>query len=403
MGPLITGTDLVAVGTLKPYPNNPRRGNVEAIIDSLVNHGQYRPIVANARDGMILAGHHVWIAAKQLGWKQIAVTWVDVDDETAKRILLADNRLSDIASYDERALIDMLAGLSDLVGTGFEPEDLDSLIENADGDKGLEDLLPPPPPEEPTEFWYRIGTYRWTVDPDPYSVWSDQLKDEWEGDRRKIITALRNRLGLPQPKKARTKDSENAAKRDPAVEVELVPVARLALMEGNPREGDIGAISESLRLNGQYRPIVARRDGTVLVGNHTVQAAYALGWKEIAVVWADVDDEEAAKIVLVDNRTADLATYDGTELGQLLTSLHGWDGTGFDPDDVEAILAGGDPKPPTTRTSRKKVTLGEYTFLTDDGTWAIFEAGLPASDVEHELMQRIGLSPEWCTVEGKVA
>ena len=42
---------------------------------------------------------------------------------------------------------------------------------------------------------------------------------------------------------------------------------------------------------GQRKPIVVRRsDNVVIAGNHTMQAAQALGWSEIAVVWVD-DDE----------------------------------------------------------------------------------------------------------------
>lgn len=98
-----------------------------------------------------------------------------------------------------------------------------------------------------------------------------------------------------------------------------VPVSELRPYQGNPRRGDIEAIKESLETNGQYRPVVAnRRTGEVLAGNHTLQAAKALGWPEIAVTWVDVDEEQAARIVLVDNRTNDLAGYDEAALADLL-------------------------------------------------------------------------------------
>ena len=47
-------------------------------------------------------------AAKALGWPEIAVTWVDVDEEQAARIVLVDNRTNDLAGYDEAALADLL-------------------------------------------------------------------------------------------------------------------------------------------------------------------------------------------------------------------------------------------------------------------------------------------------------
>jgi ParB-like nuclease family protein len=92
--------EAVAVAALRPYPGNPRRGSVEAIKASLRAHGQYRPIVVNRPTMQVLAGNHTLEAAKQLGWKEIAATFVDVDDEQARRIVLVDNRTNDLADYD---------------------------------------------------------------------------------------------------------------------------------------------------------------------------------------------------------------------------------------------------------------------------------------------------------------
>src|SRR5258708_1950419 len=89
----------------------------------------------------------------------------------------------------------------------------------------------------------------------------------------------------------------------------------LAPYEKNPRQGAVRAIAESLSERGQYRPIVVN-EGTltgrpleVLAGNHTLAAALALGWPSIEATTVDVDDAEAARIVLADNRLADLGSY----------------------------------------------------------------------------------------------
>ena len=71
----------VPIDDIHPYPSNPRRGDLEQIKTSLQANGQYRPIVANRRDGSVLAGNHTWKAAKALGWDQIAVTWAAVFHE----------------------------------------------------------------------------------------------------------------------------------------------------------------------------------------------------------------------------------------------------------------------------------------------------------------------------------
>lgn len=122
----------VKLDELRTYPTNARVGNVNAIADSLEVNGQYRPIVVNRRTSEILAGNHTWQAARRLGWETIAVTYVDVDEDAARRIVLADNRTNDLASYDDAGLVDLLKQQLEsdleLAGTGFDEDDLASLI-----------------------------------------------------------------------------------------------------------------------------------------------------------------------------------------------------------------------------------------------------------------------------------
>lgn len=110
----------VEIDSIRPFEGNPRRGDVDAVAESLRVNGQYRPIVVNRRTGEILAGNHTWQAAKQLGWDRIAATFVDVDDEQAARIVLVDNRTNDLAGYDEEALRLILGTLDELDGTGYD-------------------------------------------------------------------------------------------------------------------------------------------------------------------------------------------------------------------------------------------------------------------------------------------
>lgn len=136
-----------------------------------------------------------------------------------------------------------------------------------------------------------------------------------------------------------------ATPRIPASLADLaVPIAELNPYHRNPRTGDLDAISESLSVNGQYRPIVVNR-GTltgrpneILAGNHTFKAVQQLGWTEIAVTWLDVNDDAAAKIVIVDNRTNDLAGYDSVLLADILTDLPDLQGTGYDQEQLDQLL-----------------------------------------------------------------
>jgi len=117
----------VSIDSLKEFEGNPRKGNVNALVESLTVNGQYRPIVVQASTKKILAGNHLWKAAKQLGWKDILVTYVDVDDDRAKKIVAADNRLADMGSYDENALLKLLEDIT-LEGTGYVQADVDDLL-----------------------------------------------------------------------------------------------------------------------------------------------------------------------------------------------------------------------------------------------------------------------------------
>lgn len=131
------------------------------------------------------------------------------------------------------------------------------------------------------------------------------------------------------------------------------PIDELHLLPGNPRQGDIGAVSESMRVNGVYQPIIVNR-GThtgrpmeVIAGNHRAQAAKALGHDTIPCIILDVTDEEATRIALADNRTSDLADYDNDALVLMLQNLPDLEGTGYDGDDLDALLADFDDPTPT--------------------------------------------------------
>jgi hypothetical protein len=128
------------INQFKTHPRNVRQGDVGAITESLNAHGQYRAIVVQKSTGYVLAGNHTLMAARALGWKEVAATFVDCDDEQALRILLVDNRANDLAMYDDRALADVLKELAStdlgLEGSLFNGDDLDDLIYRLEGTTG---------------------------------------------------------------------------------------------------------------------------------------------------------------------------------------------------------------------------------------------------------------------------
>lgn len=125
----------VKIEELKQYPNNPRRGNVKLIAESLQEYGQYKPITVNKKTNEILVGNHTYAAAITLGWKEIEVTYVDVDAETAAKIVLIDNRASDLSKYDNEVLLELLEMLNSLEHTGYGDDEFDNVLARIEEEK----------------------------------------------------------------------------------------------------------------------------------------------------------------------------------------------------------------------------------------------------------------------------
>ena len=125
-----------------------------------------------------------------------------------------------------------------------------------------------------------------------------------------------------------------------SLKIESVAVEKLESHPNNPRRGDVDTIVESLKTNGQFRPIVISSDNVVLAGNHTLQAAVKLGLPKIDVVRLPVtgDSDEAVRVMLADNRSSDMSTYDDADLIVLLEGLTDLEGTGYIPDDLTDLM-----------------------------------------------------------------
>jgi ParB-like chromosome segregation protein Spo0J len=142
---------MTPISELKFYPGNARRGDIDLIAESLEKLGQYKPIVVNA-DGTILAGNHTVMAAQRLGWETIDVHRVDVDDETAKRIVLVDNKANDQSTYDVEDLVNLLTELPTLEATGFTRDEVDELLETLE----ISETEIPERPADPTPEGFNL-------------------------------------------------------------------------------------------------------------------------------------------------------------------------------------------------------------------------------------------------------
>jgi len=156
-----------------------------------------------------------------------------------------------------------------------------------------------------------------------------------------------------------------------------IDVDQLSEHPDNYNNGDVNLIAESLRVNSQYKPIIFdKRTGHVLAGNHTLRAARALGWAQVAAIGIDTDEVTARKILAVDNQSAKKSTYDEALLAELLQSIPDLEGTGFTDDDLDDLLAATEtelelpPAPtqadyaetPEQQTERAAAVAGQGTF-----------------------------------------
>jgi hypothetical protein len=125
----------VDVDSLVEFPDNPRTSNLDGIKESIKKHGQYRPLTVNKNNNQILTGNHTWLAMKELGIKQCSVMFVEVDDLTAKKIVLVDNRANELATYDKEIMVDLLTEfmeLGKLLGTGYSADEVDDILAGFD-------------------------------------------------------------------------------------------------------------------------------------------------------------------------------------------------------------------------------------------------------------------------------
>ena len=130
------------INELKEYTNNPRNNDeaVEPVANSIKEFGFKVPIIID-KDNVIIAGHTRLKAAKKLKLKTVpCIIADDLNEEQIRAFRLADNKVSEIATWDYNALnfelenileIDMtmfdfdMSGIDDTFGTDFELPDED--------------------------------------------------------------------------------------------------------------------------------------------------------------------------------------------------------------------------------------------------------------------------------------
>lgn len=137
--------ETVPLSVLRQHPDNPNNGDADVVAESMSVNGVYMQIVAQRSTGYILAGHTRYAAMLAHGALAGPVTWLDVDDETALRILTVDNGSARLAHLDPHKLGEILEILNatdvGLAGSAYDTYALDRLREMNNDSTTLLDML----------------------------------------------------------------------------------------------------------------------------------------------------------------------------------------------------------------------------------------------------------------------
>lgn len=127
---------MIKVEELKPYENNPRHNDdaVKYVAKSIEEFGFKVPIVLD-KNNEIVAGHTRYKASLELGLKEVpCIIADDLNEEQIKAFRLADNKVSEQASWNYDLLdleLDSIDFL-DMSDFGFENIDFDKDFERKD-------------------------------------------------------------------------------------------------------------------------------------------------------------------------------------------------------------------------------------------------------------------------------
>lgn len=152
---------LKKLSDIRPYEKNPRKNDeaVKYVAESISQFGFKVPIVID-KDGIIVAGHTRYKAAKKLNLKEVpCIVADDLTEEQVKAFRLADNKVAEKAEWDFELLADELDDLFDFDMTvfGFEEETKEETTEVVEDD--FEAEIPEEPKAKLGDI-YQLGRHR---------------------------------------------------------------------------------------------------------------------------------------------------------------------------------------------------------------------------------------------------
>lgn len=143
--------ETLSIDQIKLNAGNPRKhdaAQIGQIVSSIEAFGVVLPLLITP-EGLLIAGHAVFEAAKQLGYQEVPVVRVPHSEPERRALALALNRLAEKAEWDPEllkaefeALLEFDANFDlsfDLEVTGFAWAEIDQTIENTDSEGDADD------------------------------------------------------------------------------------------------------------------------------------------------------------------------------------------------------------------------------------------------------------------------
>lgn len=211
---------------LKGWKRNPKLHDRASIRASLKRFGFVAPIVMDEKTGRLVAGHGrleaciAMFRANEPPPKRVKVkngTWLvpvlrgaDFDtEEEAEAYLLADNFIGEIGGWNPEELNEMIQGIGNLEGTGFDPLEAERVAKEAAAHLAKSAGEAPPPEAEPEEKplpqrWgaapdavtFTIGRYRFDVPKAKYDAMEEEIRASVGFEKAAIVEEIKRRLGL---------------------------------------------------------------------------------------------------------------------------------------------------------------------------------------------------------------
>lgn len=144
---------IVSITKAVPNPRNPNihpERQIEILSKIIQEQGWRQPITISNRSGFIVKGHGRYMAAVQFNANDVPVDYQDYENEAEEWAdLIADNRIAELSNMNEDLLADLLGEINDLdfdiLLTGMEYADIDSLINNDEALTVIDEITTPKP------------------------------------------------------------------------------------------------------------------------------------------------------------------------------------------------------------------------------------------------------------------